>query len=85
MSRDYLDLYQVDDTGEMSKGKMDDYPKGDDAMGKPKGKRGGVKNKVGKGGTKAKKTATTTSGPDDRMSPSDMDKAHPGYDKPTPN
>lgn len=54
-----------------------EYPSGDDAVGKPKNKRGGIKNKIGPGGTKAKKTETTTKGVDDIMAPSDMDKANP--------
>lgn len=73
----YHDLYQDDDMGEK-------YPADDDKVGKPKKKDKGIKNKIDKGGTKAKKTATTTTGPDDRMNPSDANKAHPGYDKPTP-
>lgn len=75
---DYTRLYDIDQDDD----KVGGFPPGDDSVGKPKGK-GNKKSKVNKsvptGGTKKTKEGTTTSGPDDRMSVSDMDKARPGY------
>lgn len=63
--------------------KMDQYPKGDDSVGKPKkdkqNKKAPFKAKIKDGGTSKTKEATTTSGPDDRMNVSDSNKVHPGY------
>ncbi len=75
--RDYLDLIQGTEPVE-----TDEYPKGDDATGKPKKSKQNLKapfkNKIGKGGTKKTKEGTTTAGPDEMMRPEDMNKSHPG-------
>ena len=73
----YMDLYDQSD-----KPNLDHYPTGDTAEGLPKGKNKTlIKNKVSKGGTKVKKTGLTTTGPDDRMNVSDMDKTAPESNK----